>query len=657
VLIIPPGDRALSRVLSLNGAPALGVNSYSQQRAILQLLPLLVELLWEPLDPYRLMEFLTLPVTPLPSWVARRLAAVVAEAPGIGGEGWREAVEDMASAQSSSGGPPEDRSWIRDLIATWLESPRHAIADGVPREAVLALSTRIVQWASSRSFEDEEKASQVFALAAQANHLCRVLEALPEGRVAQPQLQKLVRLVQDGDASRELAQAGHQPWVASPEALVAPAKEIVWWNFSSSNVPSLHRSPWTREEHAYLSQLGVHLPDMDQEVSRMVHSFLKPLFLAHERLVLVIPALDGGRESNPHPLYDQLKSICGDHLHNLEVSTADWLSGNANLPMLPTNLVTARSLPVPSRFWKLKGSGQLTPREFESYSSLTDFFYAPYRWILKYKARIRPEAIQGIGNTRMLMGSLAHRLFEQIFLPGEDFQGWQRETMEQLVEEKMTRLLTEEGAVFLLPGYEAERMSLLVRTKRAAWVMANHIRDNGWRVKGTEKEVDGALGGQPLKGWVDLLLEREDGVQAIVDLKWGGEKYRRAELSKNRALQLALYAHMLKKRTKLWPHIAFYILSEAVLLTPDHNAFKDARVVPLPEDESLASLIRQMEQTRKWRRSQLDLSLIEVPVEGTVPDAAYPVCDGGLITDEDLEAVASAEEYVALIGWAEGNHA
>ena len=40
--------------------------------------------MWNPLDPYSLIQFLTHPVCPIPKRVRRRLAEAVTDAPGIG---------------------------------------------------------------------------------------------------------------------------------------------------------------------------------------------------------------------------------------------------------------------------------------------------------------------------------------------------------------------------------------------------------------------------------------------------------------------------------------------------------------------------------------------------------------------------------------------
>ena len=76
----------LDHALARNGLPRFGVSSPSPHRALLQVLPLAFSLAWEPPDPNRLLDFLLLPTSPLPHSVARKLAKVVAENPGGGGD-------------------------------------------------------------------------------------------------------------------------------------------------------------------------------------------------------------------------------------------------------------------------------------------------------------------------------------------------------------------------------------------------------------------------------------------------------------------------------------------------------------------------------------------------------------------------------------------
>ena len=66
-----------------------GFENASNWRPVLQIMPLALNLIWEPLDPYLLLQFLNHPVGPMPKRFRARLAASVLEAPGIGGRSWQ----------------------------------------------------------------------------------------------------------------------------------------------------------------------------------------------------------------------------------------------------------------------------------------------------------------------------------------------------------------------------------------------------------------------------------------------------------------------------------------------------------------------------------------------------------------------------------------
>jgi ATP-dependent helicase/DNAse subunit B len=295
----------------------------------------------------------------------------------------------------------------------------------------------------------------------------------------------------------------------------------------------------------------------------------------------------------------------------------------------------------------------MTAREEESYSSLDVLFHAPFKWALRYKARLHEAPIVSVRDGNELLGILLHRLFQKIFLPGETFKAWRRPETDRKVDEAMERLLAEEGAVLLLPGREAERTSLARKAREAVWTMVGHVRDNGWRVSGTEFQVEGKLKDQAIQGKIDLLLEKEDGTLAVVDMKWGGRKYRRTELAENRALQLTIYTRMLKKKGET-PHCGYFILSDAVILASDNEAFRNAYVISPPDGETPETLWRCVEKTWEWRRSQFARGVIEVPVEGTEADPGILIPEGCLVTEEDTRA---PDEFQVLVGWAEGDHA
>src|SRR6185503_5556914 len=110
-------DNALERV----GLPRTGFQHHSRFRAVTQVLKLCLALVWDPIDPRLLLQFLIHPVGPLPRHVRSELAAAVAREPGIGGTAWREALVRIAERERTRYGKSDEEvdALMRD-IAYWL---------------------------------------------------------------------------------------------------------------------------------------------------------------------------------------------------------------------------------------------------------------------------------------------------------------------------------------------------------------------------------------------------------------------------------------------------------------------------------------------------------------------------------------------------------
>ena len=88
-------DNALERA----GLPRCGFRRHTRFRAATQVLKLSLALVWEPVDPHRILQFLLHPTGPLPKWVRSLLADAVAESPGVGGPEWVAAIHKIGQMQ------------------------------------------------------------------------------------------------------------------------------------------------------------------------------------------------------------------------------------------------------------------------------------------------------------------------------------------------------------------------------------------------------------------------------------------------------------------------------------------------------------------------------------------------------------------------------
>ncbi|HEU5076242.1 MAG TPA: hypothetical protein VFU02_18745, partial [Polyangiaceae bacterium] len=109
-VVIREGEAsALDHAFLMQQLPGLGLSSTSRCRPALQLLPLALELAFEPKDPFRVLELLSLPRGPFMGRVGRGLVRALARSPGIGGRAWEEAKARLS----------EPRGEALEQIAEW----------------------------------------------------------------------------------------------------------------------------------------------------------------------------------------------------------------------------------------------------------------------------------------------------------------------------------------------------------------------------------------------------------------------------------------------------------------------------------------------------------------------------------------------------------
>jgi len=639
--------------------PVCGSSSPSRWRPPLQVLPLALSLFWAPLDPSRLLEFLTHPVSPLPRRVRSRLANVVAEYPGIGGEEWQQALAELLAAETEKAdGDPKAADELRRRLDQWLLAERFDASEGAPVPQVAEQCARVTRWAAGQAERTDLSPSQralFYAASAQSAQAQRTLGALSrdgQERIGRLQLERLLdQVTAMGSLIPELpTELGHVHLCRTPAAVVEPNERLFWWHFAEPTLPA--RWPWSPAELAELAANGARLLSADTRLQALSESWLQPVLAASRQVVFALPACAGGEALRHHPLWDRISALTDKTVPLLDIGRLLTAGAAPAELALRLSVVARRELTRPVRWWQLQKPQLLAPRASESFSSLQAFVESPYQWVLKYKAGLYAGSLARIDDGNRQKGNLFHRLFEKLF--ADETLDWRRADQPAVARWLATRfelLLAEEGANFLLPGRLREKQEMAETAVRSTWALLEFLRQAKVVAVEMEKSVAGSFTGGALVGSIDLLVRNEKGEEAVVDLKWSGVKYRRQELQENRALQLAVYAHLRRKQNR-WPAQAFYLLSECRLLAQDARFFPAAEVcAPDDPNDSAASLWLACEKTWKWRRQQLDQGLIEVTVEGTAQDEASVPPDRGLVIDEFNDRF---NDFSALTGWQEG---
>ena len=134
-------DACLNRV----GLPTTGASAWSRAHPVLQVLPLSLALCWEPVNPQSLLDFLTLPVSPIPRRAASALASALAQEPGLGSGRWQAALEELCAPDKDP-----DRK-LRGRLDCWLFCERVSVGESIASRLIRARCGVVAQWAAGRA--------------------------------------------------------------------------------------------------------------------------------------------------------------------------------------------------------------------------------------------------------------------------------------------------------------------------------------------------------------------------------------------------------------------------------------------------------------------------------------------------------------------------
>lgn len=646
--LIPDKSRTLDEAFIHEGLPSLGIQPASLARPTLQALKLIPNFLWTPVDPFKIMEFVSLPLKPLETELANRIAQQMAQTPGILGESWQAMLgqyfSELEERVNQEAGL--DIREIRQQYRFWFERRRYDISGLVPKNEVEEIFQYLHLWAL-RTIEQKSNNPSLLTLAEQAKQIVDLLQTLPENELSRLELERIVRTVYEpAPMQLSVQEVDHFPYVHQPNALTAPVRDLIWWNFTQ-NEPDYFFSRWYEQERSYLNALNIHLSGPADQNALLGFQRRHPIWMTRHRLILVIPEIAEGEAMLPHPLLGDLEA-CFGHLDAITASEENQLL--ARYFELPKKVqIPFRRLGKPAPFLRLQHPEKLNERAEETFTSLESLLYYPYQWLFRHHIRLRKSSILSIVKDSTLQGNLAHRFFQNLLLI-PDLSSWNKGQLDAWIEREAERLLHREGAVLLMYGKEAERKRFLKRLKFAAWSLVNLLQNNDWSVEATELPLEGRFANIQLNARADLVLAR-GGERTVLDLKWRGGLRRELMIKNEEDLQLALYAHLLPLSTNDI-HTAYFIMENGRLLARDRLAFKD--ITPISPDlnpiEVRTRILQKMEATLQWRLKQIQQGEVEIRCAATITHLEDHYAEDDLLALLELKREdAPFDDYRTLI--------
>lgn len=625
-VVVRSADAAtLEAALPRHGLPAQGHAGASAWRPAMQVLPLAIELAFEPRDPYRVLELLTLPVGPFGGVVGARLARAVARQPGVGGKEWALQKEEatkrlrdrhvrlaLADGKAEAEAEEAARAIVDErlrAVAEWLEAPG-ADPSGATRAALRAVAERVRSWIQRRLRSGELDVygaayAQTEAFAEALAHDTR--EVLSQEDVRQL-LDRFARTEQAHAASVEVAgRVGH---VDHPASLLAPCDGVFFWGFIAGVERRPPRLPWNDAERTALAASAVVFPDPASLLAAEAARWRRAVLAARGRVVFVVPRTIKGTPAAPHPLWDEVSARLRLDETSAALVTRDVRAVLERGALVEVDACVPLRLPEPRASWTV-AAGAIHAEGGEdgtSVTSLEKIATCPLAWVLDQRAALRSGAISKVASGPLLNGSLTHRLVEELFAEGA-FDHDEATFLER-ASVRFEELLRTEGATLLLPGASIEGLQVRRQVQQAMRALYRYLVEAGWRIASVEEPIalDSTVGA--LRGRLDLRLVDEEGAPAILDLKWGASTYGTL-LAEGRAVQLAAYARAVGRSCgfeRPLPPAGYFALASGRALA------SDARMSPprIIEGPSLETTWERVEATAAAVVKELGRGVVHV---------------------------------------------
>lgn len=551
--------------LERHGVPTMGASTCSPAHPVLQVLPLSLALCWQPVNAQCLLDFLTLPICPIPRRAATTLAAALAVQPGLGSAEWQRCLEELCSAESDPDGKLQAR------LDQWLFSERTTRNSSIATRLVRERCATVAQWASGLAVAMEaEEVPRLFLInalhvaAGQATLLGELAQSQGEN-LSEPQLSRLIEeaLSSGVEAVGAIEAEGGPIRVRSLSEIADPCYRVIWLGLGTSDAKACR---WSADQLNTLRSHEIEIDDGANSLSSLRTAEARGLCFVEDALLAILLPQD--IEKRLHPLWLAVRSmLCANVVDNAQ-SLESMIEDETVSSLTPFAFgIQSIAVEPPQRLrasWSVDPA-LLSDRNTVSATELEDRLACPLKWVLRHMANLRPSSIAQIPQDYQLKGSFCHKILEYAFKGGGELPA---------VEEAVARveaLFDERVELDAEPLAQSDRyrdrQSLRKELSYATRVLINTLASGGYRIKDIEATVQGHAFGKPLVGSIDCLVERVDGDEAIIDFKYGGKKYERM-IADGKAVQLATYAYSRSTETGRFPAVAYLVISDGLLFTP-----------------------------------------------------------------------------------------
>lgn len=629
-LWINMNNKAFDNMLHLQGQPLCGSiinNSFPQ---LSQLYIIGLGLFQKPLNLNNLLDWLQVPMSPIPVNIRRCLAETIVQSGGYFNDECKRLREEIIKKE------PNIEN-ILDKYLPSMETPVNVLGhnEKVNIKELYDFTDHLCNWVrqhitilQNRSMNTE--AEQLSLVDKQTDAIKLLLKEYQKDN-SEIDYDKvhgwMGSLYEPTSFVQYEPQTGCRNMIDNPGKIISQSHKTIWYGFNGNDPqPSTYGflSPREKEE---MNQLYFWDENKERKYRQAIK--LMPFEMTTEELVLVVCKNDGMQKLPKDPVMIQLESTFKKKLNNPTITTT---------PPIPKDLIwndiTVNNQLKDKSTIKIRNGKELKWPERESATSLENLIQNPLDYTLENLIHIEGTSVANMQDVYRTEGNVAHAVIAKLFNKHEDIATsgtypYIKDNINLHFNDVFNDQLVACGALLLQSENRVKAKILKEELHRCVQHLLEIIRLNRLHIVACEKEIEndqmGFLQGINIRGFLDMLLADDYDGLYIFDFKWTTSDRYTKMLQENRSLQLAIYEELTKKEIgNNVVAVGYFLMPRGILFST--HPFKTCEYFEQQEikENTETTVINEIRNSYIYRRTQIVNGNIEMG-EGQ-PAETLPYC-------------------------------
>ena len=635
---INSNSKLLDNYLTLEGKAVSGSTIKGCMPQILQILLVGLSTLSRPLNLKNLIEWLNVPLSPLPVKFSKALEKKILKNGGYYNDDCKRVISNFINCEFDFEDLPEEERLEKIKVESkkrkiLLENFLPDVNDSsflndekIQVAKVKSFVENLYKWCAKERqlLENINQKAEVTFLLNECVALLNMLDCEKDDRLSFEKLMTFVSALNEGkDVMQYEAEESSRFVIENPGQLACPVESLIWCDFyNAENEKLKYDFLFPNEKEEFKKSLMLWDEECEKEYNRKIK--LLPFYYA-KKITLLVVDRKGVDNVEKDPVFIQLEN----KIENIKDFIVSPEVGTEHKNLLKEAPLVNNGMNVEDEGLVLKNASLIKWPERETFSSLEQLVYNPFDYLFSTIAGISSYGNSALPDIYQVHGSLAHAVIENLFNKKEGVEesgtpSYIKKNIKKNFDKVFEEMVNAKGAILLLK----ENILNLENYKNQVFVCVNALvkvlEENQLSVLACEPWLENSQMNFPydigIGGYADMILLDKKNNPLVFDFKWspGRENKFKKIIKENKSIQLELYKYLTKEVAQSNAKAVAYVILPDVTLVSDKNFIGDNTIKVLV-DNADEELLPKVKNSYRYRRSQIESGFVE-EATGFTPD-------------------------------------